>query len=34
MQVFGKNVAREILNGNKRVNKIYLSNRFNDKDIK
>ena len=33
MQVFGKNVAREILNGNKRVNKIYLSNRFNDKDI-
>lgn len=33
MQVFGKNVAREILNSNKRVNKIYLSNRFNDKDI-
>lgn len=33
MQVFGKNVAREILNSSKRVNKIYLSNRFNDKDI-
>ncbi len=33
MQVFGKNVAREILNSNKRVNKIYLSNRFNDRDI-
>ncbi len=33
MQVFGKNVAREILNSNKGVNKIYLSNRFNDKDI-
>lgn len=33
MQIFGKNVAREILNSNKRVNKIYLSNRFNDRGI-
>ena len=33
MHVFGKNVAKEILNNPKIVNKIYLYDNFNDKDI-
>ena len=33
MHVFGKNVAKEILNNPKIINKIYLYDNFNDKDI-
>ena len=33
MQIYGKNVAIEKLNSGSKINKIYLSNKFNDKDI-
>ena len=33
MIVFGKNVFKEIINNNTKINKIILSNQFNDKDI-
>ena len=33
MYIYGKNVAKEKLNSNEKVNKIYLSDKFNDKDI-
>lgn len=33
MHVFGKNVAKEILNNPKTINKIYLYEHFNDQDI-
>lgn len=33
MQIYGKNVAIEKLNGKGKINKIYLSNKFNDKEI-
>ena len=33
MYVFGKNVARELLNENKKIKKIILSNNFKDEEI-
>ena len=33
MQIYGKNVAIEKLNSKSKINKIYLSNRFSDKEI-
>ena len=33
MIVFGKNVAKEIINSNKKINKVYLSTNFKDKYI-
>ena len=33
MKVYGKNVALEILKENTKVNKIYLSNHFNEDEI-
>ena len=33
MKIYGKNVAIERLNGNEKINKIYLSNKFNDSQI-
>lgn len=33
MKIFGKNVALETLKGNKKIHRIYLSDRFNDKEI-
>ena len=33
MYIYGKNVAKEKINRNEKINKIYLSDRFNDKDI-
>lgn len=33
MQIYGKNVAIEMLNTNDKINKIYLSNKFNDNKI-
>ncbi len=33
MLVHGKNVAKEILKNNIKINKVFLSNNFNDKDI-
>ena len=33
MQVYGKNVALEYLEGNKIINKVYLSDNFNDYNI-
>lgn len=33
MKIFGKNVAIEALKGNKKIHKIYLSNRFSDREI-
>ena len=33
MKIFGKNVALEKLNSNTKIYKIYLSNKFNDKNI-
>lgn len=33
MYIYGKNVAREKLNSNERVNKVYLADKFNDKEI-
>lgn len=34
MKVFGKNVAQEYLENNKKINKVYLSENFNDFNIK
>lgn len=34
MLVYGKNVALEYLENNKKINRIYLSDNFNDNDIK
>ena len=33
MQIYGKNVAIEKLNSKSKINKIYLSNKFNDREI-
>ena len=33
MQIYGKNVAIEKLKSKSKINKIYLSNKFNDKEI-
>ena len=33
MYIYGKNVAKEKLNCNERINKIYLADKFNDKEI-
>ena len=33
MYIYGKNVAKEKINSNEKINKIYLSDRFNDKEI-
>jgi tRNA G18 (ribose-2'-O)-methylase SpoU len=33
MKVYGKNVSKELLNSDYKINKIYLSNDFNDKEI-
>ena len=33
MQIYGKNVALEKLKSKSKINKIYLSNKFNDKEI-
>ena len=33
MQIYGKNVAKEKLQTKDKIKKIYLSNRFNDKEI-
>ena len=33
MYIYGKNVAREKLHNNSKVNKIYLSEKFNDREI-
>lgn len=33
MQIYGKNVAVEVLNSNKKVNKAYLSNTLRDEEI-
>ena len=33
MYIYGKNVAVEKINSNEKINKVYLSDKFNDKDI-
>ena len=33
MYIYGKNVAREKLRNNSKINKIYLSEKFNDREI-
>ena len=33
MYIYGKNVSKEKLNSNEKINKIYLSDKFNDKEI-
>lgn len=33
MYIYGKNVAKEKLNSNGKINRIYLSNKFSDKEI-
>lgn len=33
MYIYGKNVAKEKLHTNDKINKIYLSNKFNDREI-
>lgn len=33
MYIYGKNVAKEKINSNEKINKIYLSDKFNDKSI-
>ena len=33
MQIYGKNVAIEKLKSNNKINKIYISNKFNDREI-
>ena len=33
MYIYGKNVAIEKINSNEKINKVYLSDKFNDKDI-
>ncbi len=33
MLIYGKNVAKEKINSKEKINKIYLADRFNDKEI-
>ena len=33
MYIYGKNVAREKINSKERINKIYLADKFNDKEL-
>ena len=33
MFIYGKNVAKEKINSGEKINKIYLSDKFNDKDV-
>ena len=33
MYIYGKNVAKEKINSNEKINKIYLADKFNDKEI-
>ena len=33
MYIYGKNVAREKINSQEKINKVYISDRFNDKSI-
>lgn len=33
MYIYGKNVAREKINSGERINKIYLSDKFNDREL-
>lgn len=33
MYIYGKNVAREKLNSNERINKVFLAEKFNDQEI-
>lgn len=33
MYIYGKNVLKEKLNSNERIDRVYLSDKFNDKDI-
>ena len=33
MLIYGKNVAKEKINSHEKINKIFLSDRFNDKEI-
>ena len=33
MYIYGKNVAKEKINSNEKINKVYLSDKFSDKDI-
>ena len=33
MYIYGKNVAKEKINSNEKINKIFLSDKFNDKEI-
>lgn len=33
MYIYGKNVIRETLSNNKKINKVYICNNFNDKNI-
>lgn len=33
MLIYGKNVAKEKINSHEKINKIYLADKFNDKDI-
>ena len=33
MYIYGKNVAKEKINSGERINKIYLGEKFNDKEI-
>ena len=33
MYIYGKNVAKEKINSGEKINKVYLSEKFNDKEI-
>ena len=33
MYIYGKNVAKEKINSNEKINKVYLSDKFNDKEL-
>ena len=33
MYIYGKNVAKEKINSHEKINKVYLSDKFNDKEI-
>ena len=33
MYIYGKNVAKEKINSHEKINKIYLADKFNDKDL-
>ncbi len=33
MYIYGKNVAKEKINSNEKINKIYISDKFNDKEL-